>query len=828
MGVVRGARRPPTTATACLFAKGGIPGLPVEDRRRTLDGRIDSNVRRLKYTGVVAAFGMVALVAACTSREEASSSPARTPTTLAAAPAPVAPATFVGVTACAGCHQQQETAWRGSHHDLAMQVADETTVLGDFGGATLTHFGLTSTFFRRDGKFFVRTDGPDGKLADYEVAYTFGVDPLQQYLVALPGGRWHALPIAWDTRPAAAGGQRWFHLNPDEPIPPGDLLHWTGIAENWNHQCAECHSTNIRKNYQAAEDRYETTWSAIDVACEACHGPGSNHVAWAHAGASKDSDSSMGLVVDVGDRDGARWLMDPTTGIARRSPARQSHVEVETCGRCHSRRGIVSEDYVWGRPLMDTHRVALLDAPLYHADGQIKDEVYEYGSFLQSRMYQAGVTCTNCHDAHSTRLRGVTTDVNAVCSQCHLPTVFSTPAHHHHREGSPGASCVACHMPAQRYMVIDPRRDHSIRVPRPDLTVKIGTPNACTGCHAKASAQWAADAAVRWWGTRRASTPHWGEAIHAGRENLPGADTALARLADDAAQPGIVRATAVSLLRPYLGPATAPSLERALHDGDPMVRAAAAGALDEADPRLRVRLAAPLLRDPVRVVRIDAARVLAPMPPDLLPAVDREAFDAALAEYRAAQVVNADRPEGHLNLAVLDAERGAPEAAEREYREAIRLAPALPSAYVNLADLYRAEGRDAEGEAVLRQGLEVAPRSGDLHHALGLVLVREQRLAEALDALARATQLDPEQARYAYVYAVALHGAGQTERALEVLRAVHRRHPGDRETLVALATMSRDRGDLRAAVAWARMLVAIAPEDAGAQRLLAELEARGG
>ena len=783
--------------------------------------------RRRVDPNVAVVVGVLTLVAACTSPDE---KPPASPTTTVAPAARAAPAkaaTFVGASACVGCHEKETTAWRGSHHALAMQVADETTVLGDFSGASLTHFGVTSTFHRKDGRFLARTEGPDGKLADYEVAYTFGVEPLQQYLVALPGGRWQALPIAWDTRPKAAGGQRWFSLNPDERIPPGDLLHWAGIAGNWNHMCAECHSTNVRKNYRAAEERYETTWSEIDVACEACHGPASNHVAWAKAGAPKDGDARLGLVVDLGDRDSARWIMNPTTGIARRSTPRQSHVEVETCGRCHARRGILSEDYVWGRPLMDTHRVALLDEALYHPDGQIKDEVYEYGSFLQSRMYRAGVTCTDCHDPHSATLRGVTTDVNAVCAQCHLPTVFATVAHHHHPDGSSGTSCVACHMPEQRYMVVDPRRDHSIRVPRPDLTMKLGTPNACNGCHTKESPRWAADTAARWYGTERTSTPHWGEAIHAGRRGLPGAAAALVRLADDPAQPAIVRATAVSLLRPHLGPTTGPALERALGDADPLVRAAAVGAITEVDPRLRVRLVAPLLGDPVRTVRIDAARALASVPSEQLPEADRPAFEAALSEYRSAQLTSADRPEGQLNLAVLDTQRGAPSAAEREYQTALRLAPAFPSTYVNLADLYRGQGRDAEGEPVLRQGLALAPRSADLHHALGLLLVRQKRLPEAIASLARAADLDPEQARYAYVYAVALQAGGQTDRALAILRQAHDRHPGDPDLLLALVTMSRDRGNLPAAVAWARTLVDIAPEDADARRLLAELEAGG-
>jgi tetratricopeptide (TPR) repeat protein len=361
-------------------------------------------------------------------------------------------------------------------------------------------------------------------------------------------------------------------------------------------------------------------------------------------------------------------------------------------------------------------------------------------------------------------------------------------------------------------------------VPRPELSVKIGTPNACTDCHTKESAQWAADAAARWWGTARSSRPHWAEAIHAGRENLPGAGPALAALADDTTQPAIVRATAVAMLAPYLAPATGPAVERALRDPDPLVRGAAVAALNGVDPGARARLVLPLLSDPVRTVRIDAARSLAALPPDQLPDTERTTLAAALAEYRAAQELVADRPEGQLNLGMLDAEHGDLASAEQRYRRALRIAPALPATYVNLADLYRTQGRDAAGEQVLREGLAAAPRDADLHHALGLALIRQKRAQDALGALARATELDPDQARYAYVYAVALHDTGQPDRALAVLRTAHARHPGDRDVLIALATMSRDRGNRAAALGWARALRDLDPQDPGAQRLVAELE----
>jgi len=741
----------------------------------------------------------------------------------AAARAQATGPTYVGRQACVPCHTREAVQYKGSHHDRAMQPADAGTVRGDFNNARFTYHDVTSTFFRKDGAYYVRTDGPDGQLHEYRIAYTFGTDPLEQYLIEFPDGRLQALNVCWDTRPKDQGGQRWFHLYPNENVTHDDILHWTGPYQNWNHMCAECHSTDVRKNYTAASNSFATTWSEIDVSCEACHGPGSLHVAWAEAakqGTPGTADPRKGLVVDFGDR-GAWVLADPQRGIATRDRPRRSHVEVETCGRCHSRRGKLNEDYVFGRPLMDTHRPALLEPVLYEADGQFKDEVFEYQSFLQSKMYAAGVTCTDCHNPH--RLK--TVGGNATCSRCHLSAKFDSSTHHFHKEGSAGAQCVACHMPTKNYMVVHARHDHSLRVPRPDLTVKIGTPNACTPCHRDKPPQWAADAAAKWWGTKRQSEPHYGEVLDAGRRDLPGAERALSTLADDPAKPGIVRATAVDLLGAHLGPRSGPTVERALRDNDPLVRMAAVAAVRQADPRVRARLLPPLLSDPVRTVRIDAGRTLVGVPPTLLTEEQQSAARQALNEYVQAQLVDADRAEAHLNLGALYVEMGKTAEAEREYRTALQLSPRFPPTYVNLADLYREQSRDPEAERVLGDGLAVAPNDARLVHLLGLVLVRQKRVSEALPLLERAATLAPDQPRYAYVYGVGLNSVGQTEQALAVMRKAHDAHPGDRDVLEALVFFNRDAGNLPAARAYAQQLAALAPDDPSVQQLLRQLAA---
>jgi tetratricopeptide (TPR) repeat protein len=691
-----------------------------------------------------------------------------------------------------------------------MQLADEKSVLGNFSSAKFTYAGRTSTFFRRGGKVYVNTDGPDGKPADYEIKYTFGVRPLQQYLIEFPGGRKQALGIAWDSRSKAEGGQRWFHLYPGQNIKAGDPLHWTGVYQNWNFQCAECHSTNLRKNFDAKSETFKTTWSEINVSCEACHGPGSKHVAWA----KKESDwqslsASKGLALALDERKGVVWTPVAETGNAKRSTPRQTAREIEMCARCHGRASRLSDDYVHGKPSLATHRLALLDETLYWNDGQMRDEVYNWGSFVQSRMHAEGVTCSDCHDPHSLKLKASGT---GVCAQCHQPAKYDTASHTHHKDGTPGAACTACHMPTTTYMVIDPRHDHSMRIPRPDVSAKIGSPNACNNCHTKETAQWSAAAIRRWTGKVPTSYQNFAEALRAGSVGAPGARGALLDVINDKAQPAIVRASAIDRLGHWLTPTTLDAVTRSLSDPDSIVRLAAVEALTQTEPAIRQRYLPRLLHDPVRAVRIEAARALA-APMQQLSASERAEFDKALAEYVGVQTYNADRPEGRMNLGNLYAERGDAERAIAEYRKALAIDPTLSAAYVNLADLYRARGADSDTEAVLREGLARNPRAAVLHHVLGLSLVRQKRRAESLRALRDAANLEPDNARFAYVYAVALNDAGQSRDALKVLDAALTRHPYDRDVLSALAHFSAQSGNRELAKNYVKQLRELDPEN---------------
>jgi Flp pilus assembly protein TadD len=699
-----------------------------------------------------------------------------------------------------------------------MQPAGPATVLGDFRDVRFTHRGVTSTFMQREGKVLVRTEGPEGTPAEFEIAYTFGVTPLQQYLIPFPGGRLQALGIAWDSRPRAEGGQRWYALYPGERLRPGDPLHWTGREQTWNFQCAECHSTDLRKNYDLAGNRYATAWAEVSLGCEACHGPGSTHVAWARGrapGAPRPAGADSGLVVRLGRPAGAWEMTDSARGIAQWSGGPRDDREVDACARCHARRRPLVDPYPYGRPFLDSHQPALLTADLYHVDGQILGEVYEYGSFLQSRMHRAGVTCSDCHDPHELRLWA---PGNAVCARCHLPARFDTRAHHHHRPGTDGALCASCHMPARTYMGVDVRRDHGFRVPRPDLSVEIGIPNACTLCHAGKPAAWAARVVDGWSGAGGAPRPHFARALDAGRRGRLDAESRLAALATDPQQPGIARATALALLPEFLTPASVPAVEAGLRDADPLVRVAAIGAAERLAPERLTGLVAPGLRDPIRAVRIAAARALAGTARSLGPERQRD-FDRALAEVVASELVSAERPESHVNLSTLYARLGQPAEAESELRTALWLDPRFVPALVNLADLFRARGQDGDGERFLEQALGIEPENPEALHALALLRVRQGRHGEALSLLRRAAASRPESTRFGYVYAIALHAGGKVAEALSVLEALHRQRPADRDVLTALISIARERGDLPRARRHAETLAALLPGDPEVQGL---------
>ncbi|MBP1648355.1 MAG: Tetratricopeptide 2 [Bacteroidetes bacterium] len=736
-------------------------------------------------------------------------------------------ASYVGYKACLDCHKREFGLWTTSDHSKAMAVASDSTVLGDFNDATFTQHGITSRFTKSRDGYFVRTEGEDGKLHDYRISYVFGYRPLQQYLVEFPGGTYQTLPLCWDTRPKKDGGQRWYHIYGDERIAPNDILFWTRVAQNWNYMCAECHSTNLLKNYDHKQGKYATSWTDIAVACEACHGPGSEHVAWANTiskGAKPEPGDVMGLTVRLKDPDRGTWTMNMKTGNSTRTTPLKSDVLLETCARCHARRAQLHEPYVPGQPLMSTHLPALLEEQLYFADGQIKDEVYEYASYKQSTMYQRGVICTDCHEPHSMKLYARD---NTLCYRCHLAEKFGARAHHFHNPDSTGASCIDCHMPTRTYMGIDVRRDHSYRIPRPALGGQFGVPNTCNACHPTKSVRWAGEFVTKWYGTKTTDSLHYAHAIFAGRTGTPNAPDLLVRLAGDPNAPVIARATALSMLRQFPGEASAEAVRKGLMEGEPLIRLGAVQGLGVLPATDQFYQAKHLLTDTLPAIRVEATGALLNVPPTSLPSEGHDLMEKAIRDYRAVQEFNADHPSAHLNLGNLALRDGDFATAETEYRKAIELEPASLLSYVNLADLYRLKGEEQKGEKALNDALKMNPDFADGHYALGLLMVREKRSAEGINHLKRAAELRPDEPRYVYAYGVGLNSTGNGARAVSVLEEALKKHPYNKSILVALVTILRDRGNREEALRHAETLVRYWPQDQSFARLYQGLAMSG-
>lgn len=674
----------------------------------------------------------------------------------AAPPEALRQAKYVGRDSCIACHQAAAAEYHGSDHDRAMELARDESVLGDFSDVTFERQGEVTRFFRDGEKFMVNAEGPDGENHDYQITYTFGVRPLQQYMVEFPDGRIQVLRVSWDTR-----RNKWFYVPPpdaeDLRLEPTDPLHWTGLAQNWNTMCAECHVTDYRQNFDLATNTYHSEYNEIDVSCEACHGPGSLHV-------------------ETAQNKTFFWDRNVGFGLTNKLKNASNVRQMETCAPCHSRRALIHADYRAGDSLYDGYDPLLLFTGLYHADGQIQDEVYELGSYTQSKMYHKGVSCTDCHNPHSLELKF---PGNRLCAQCHQPGKYDGAGHHHHAsaaDGAPETQCVSCHMPSTTYMAIDDRRDHSIRIPRPDLSVELQTPNACNRCHTKPTEgpDWAADAIVKWYGPKRPDDPHYARALAAARDAKPEGERLIRELLDREGVPDFVRATTVSLLDGYPTDGSVRLQRRALKDDSPLVRAAAVRSLQADTATLLLREAAPLLSDPSRMVRIAAASRLVASAAELNQSGHRRELDRAIEEYRAAHSLHLDRADSNMSLASLNEQLGDLPAAIDSFRSAIRVEP------------YRSGPR--RELARLLAVIDVTPQIAELRNSLNIDREEIAKLRrEEVALLARNAKLVPSDPRPLYQQGLLLYQLGELDEARETLRQATRVDPKSYDSWMALA-----------------------------------------
>ena len=692
---------------------------------------------------------------------------------------------FVGSESCMPCHQREFSLYATSDHSKAMDTASASSVLGNFNNSRFVYFGDTSYFYEKDGKYFVRTVDTTGARKEFQVSYTFGWKPLQQYLVKFNDGRVQVLPFCWDTRPKEKGGQHWFHIYDKEKIPPQDELFWMSYNQNWNYMCADCHTTDFKKNFDFAANSFHSSWQENKVSCESCHGPASGHLEWAKD--STQDELYKGFPISLASKKMV-WKMDQQKGTTIPQQVIYNDTLITVCSRCHARALRFTDVYTYGESFFQSHNPTPVNSTNYYIDGQIKDEDYEYGSFLQSKMYTMGVTCINCHDPHSMQIR---LEGNNLCFSCHSPEKFNGPQHSHHPLTSEGNQCANCHMPVTTYMVVDNRRDHSIRIPRPDQSLFTDAPNACNKCHTDKPVQWASDNFLKWYGSNLPAGPNYAALLYKVSEYITESEPSLYTLLSSKQYPAIIKAGAMEQYAQLYTPRLLNLAKANLGSDDPLLRVNAVKSLNGLPAEIVLPSVSPLLGDKVMAVRLEATFTLAAYYPQL-DAATKAVFEKGYNEYIQVQRGLSHNPEGYLNQGIIMGLTGRTNEAEQMYLQGIKRFPAFIPFYMNLADTYRSLKNETKAKEYLGKGLAISPANADLHYAMGLWLFRNKENDKGMEELKKATQLNPSNPSAVYGYAVALYSVHQADKAIALMEDFLKKNGNNPQVLDGLISINHD------------------------------------
>jgi predicted CXXCH cytochrome family protein len=648
---------------------------------------------------------------------------------------------YVGDQSCKNCHKNEYHDWKQSHHYMAMLRPNDSTVKGDFNNITFTGEGVTNRFFKKGKRFFINTQGEDGKKHDYEVKYTFGFTPLQQYLVEFPGGRLQVPRVSWDTKQ-----KKWFNQYPGQKIPSHDWLHWTGNSQNWNTMCASCHSTNLKKNYDVNTDTYKSTYSVMNVSCESCHGAGKQHIDYVKGDDYKTGEKVLGSFLKLSKKSGQLE-------------------QVNTCAPCHARASEISASHIDSKEIMDNYIPEIPETENFHADGQVDDEDYIYTSFLQSKMFSKGVQCSNCHNPHTTKLKRIG---NQTCLQCHVPKKYDVPSHTFHPIGSKSAECISCHMPGKVYMGNDLRHDHSLRVPRPDLSVTYGTPNACSNCHKDKSNKFLADAVIKWYGPKRKY--HFADDLIPGSKLNNQSEAHLTKLITNKSVPNIIKATAAFYMGNIQTQTSLNTLLSCLNHKDAQVRYRSLRSLTDFPSSGWIAAVGPLLTDKVRAVRIAAADLYITIPIEQVPSQYTDAFSAAHTELKNMLVYQTDFSAGNVMLADYYLKLQDYINAELFYLKGLKKDSQMNYALLNLSTVYNALGKNDQALASLEKAIKNDPKNDRIYYNLALLYNEMNNKPAAEKSFAKAVQLKTKNPRVYYNYGLILNENKKYKEAESILQ----------------------------------------------------------
>lgn len=680
---------------------------------------------------------------------------------------------YVGDQNCVACHRDASKDWMGSHHQLAMQEVSEATVLADFNNHSVELDGVSYFFYREGQDFKAKVTELNGKEFDFTVSYVFGITPLQQYMVDFDKGRKQVMRATWDTEK-----NRWFHQYAGDRIEPNDWLHWTRGGQNWNTMCAECHSTNLKKNYDVVKDSFHTTYSSINVSCESCHGPGQQHVKWANAGGT-GSDPSLILGADQAS-------------------------QLSMCAPCHARRVKLTKDLTPGLRFEDQYLVQNISTDFYHGDGQILEEDYVYGSFLQSKMHGLGIKCNDCHNVHSLELKA---EGNSLCLQCHVPDKYESKEHHFHELNTEASQCINCHMTGRYYMGNDFRRDHSFRIPRPDQSVAFGTPNACSGCHTDKSDEWASEWVEKWYGSERRD--HFSDYLLLSNEAGMSIEDRkkFNSFINDLNYPAIARSTVISNLS-YTNEEEYRSILLSLKDSTALVRYNALMQFRGLNPQERVSIARNHMNDPSLLVRIGSAQLLTGFSGEGFSEAERLQLTKVQSELETMLYSNADFSTGRLQLGDYFLQTNDLNAAIEHYEMALEKDSLLFPVYTNLATAYSLRGENDKALETLNIWIDLDANASRPYYLRALLNFELGNNEIAVEDLEMAIELDPTDSRSMYNLATYYYQQKDLGRSKNLVEAALKIEPANQELLYLYALVLRDLGETQRAEAIMRQLQA--------------------
>lgn len=719
-----------------------------------------SKSRRHGYAGVFAAAGLVLVlgVAGACGKKSAPASPRPVFQGVSAHPDH---ALIPQSTQCAVCHDGIFQTWSDSHHAWANRTTKPHLDAAPFQVGDVAQGKTTQWSFTGGGKPALLWRDSGQEIKD-NPALVIGRTPLVQYLVSIGKGRYQAPDMAWDTVK-----KEWFSIYGDEDRRSHEWGHWSQRGMNWNSQCAWCHMTGFRKNHDVAADSYHSTWVEQGVGCAQCHGP-----------VRKDSAAPDCMVA------------------TKRALTPRQHMD--NCATCHARREEFDEGFTPGGDFNNHYRLALPSQPgLYYPDGQQRDEVYNFTSLLLSKMGHAGVTCLDCHDPHKGKIK-LPVDDNSICMQCHATgkdvgskdaQIINPLDHMFHAPGTPGGKCVDCHMKKSPYMGRDPRHDHGFIIPDPLLTKELGMPNACTDCHADKGVDWEIEWTDKWYGEKmnRPERERTRAVAMAYAGNPAALDALLA--VHPAQEIGAWKATLLRLMEPWAGEARVNDLAlKAMNDGDPLVRAAAASVLGPQAEQLPAITT--LFSDPIKAVRIEAAWAAMEHIPLTLPVVT---------EAEAVARQQADQPGGAMRMARLAIRRNDPATAEQWFQRALAWDQTSAAPRRDFAVFLAGIGRGAESKKWLVEAAALEPNNPDLPYLLALAHAESGDMAAAETQFREVLKRDPRFARAHYNLGLLLAGQGKDDEAVATLRQAEACDTVSPDAPYARATIHARRGERDAA-----------------------------